>query len=176
MLPAPSPGKLAVRKFFLLLVLLAACSSSSPASEKTPQDSGADRDARSSPPKDAAADVIVDPKNCVPPGTPSNSAGVGGYCSPGGGQCDMVGPEGTAEICTADLAGTPAHDWYCTTPCSMPGQCGSGATCANTPAGSRCVPTKCLSLVPEAGVPDAEPDAPGDAISTDAHDGAAEDH
>jgi hypothetical protein len=129
--------------------------------------------------KDAGPDVIVDPKNCVPPGTMSNSEGAGGYCSPGGGQCAMAGPEGAPEICTADLTATPAHDWYCTLPCSKTIPCGAGATCANTPMGSRCVPTTCESFIPDGGADagtdgesgDAAGDAASDADAADASDG-----
>jgi hypothetical protein len=153
------------------------CGSSSSSPEKRPgMDSGMTPDG--SKPKDAAADVIVDPKNCVPPGTASNSDGVGGYCSPAGGQCDMVGPEGVAEICTADLDGTPAHDWYCTMPCSKTSQCGAGATCASTAMGSRCVPKSCDAFVPEGGLDsgaDVLGDAPGDVVD-DAPRDASVDH
>jgi hypothetical protein len=156
------------------------CSSSSPSGPLKPVPDGGDAgDARTDAgvPKDVGADVIVDPKNCVPPGTIPNSQGAGGYCSPGGGQCDMVGPGGVAEICTADLSGTPAHDWFCTLPCMKTPECGAGATCAPTPMGSHCVPESCDSFVPDggpvdAGMPDGEEEAgPGDASADSALDG-----
>jgi hypothetical protein len=146
---------------------IAACGSSSgsPMKKTPPHDAGGPDTSK---PKDASADVVVDPKNCVPPGTSPNSAGAGGYCSPGGGQCDMAGPEGTAEICTADLTGTPAHAWYCTLPCEKTTQCGAGATCASTPSGSRCVPKACLDLLPEGGLEDSEVEGSTDAGPSDA--------
>jgi hypothetical protein len=126
--------------------------------------------------KDGGADVIIiDPKNCVPPGTP-------GYCSPGGGQCDMAGPGGMAEICTADLAETPAHGWYCTSPCDEASACTGGDTCESTPAGSRCVPKSCDYLLPEGGPVDSGKDAPtesgpgdgsNDALKEASHDATA---
>jgi hypothetical protein len=96
--------------------------------------------------KDVVPDVIIDPKNCVPPGSPD-------YCSPGGGQCVMAGPGGTIEDCTADLPGTVAHDWYCTLPCSKPEDCSGGSSCTFTPMGSRCVPKSCDYLIPDSEAP-----------------------
>lgn len=127
-------------------------------------------------PKDSAPDVIIDPENCVSPGSAD-------YCSPGAGQCDRVGPGGSPEICTADLAGTPKHAWYCTLPCSKPSQCTGGATCVRTPMGSRCVPKSCDDRVPDAGedsgdgesgaeggTKDSGADGPKDVESPDVHD------
>jgi hypothetical protein len=87
----------------------------------------------------------------------------------------MAGPEGAPEICTADLTGTPSHDWYCTLPCSKTSQCGAGATCASTPTGSRCVPTSCDSFIPDSGPSDGGTegeagDASGDADASDGGD------
>ena len=104
-------------------------------------------------------DVIVDPANCVAPGTANDDRGVGGYCSPGGGQCASSGPAGAPRICTADLSGAVAHDWYCTYPCSQPADCGSGALCLATAQGMMCVPPSC------APVTDASSDAPSDAAT-----------
>lgn len=94
---------------------------------------------------DVAPDVIIDPQNCVAPGTANDDEGVGGYCSPGGGQCSASGPGGSPRICTADLAGTAAHTWYCTYPCMGPNDCGTGAQCANTSEGMMCVPPACAA-------------------------------
>ena len=95
--------------------------------------------------------IVNDPQNCVPPGTPNNANGVGGYCTPLGGQCDTAGPGGAARICTADLTSTPAHAWFCTFPCEHTSDCGSGSVCFESDQGSGCVPTACLSLNADAG-------------------------
>ena len=95
--------------------------------------------------------MIVDPSNCVPPGAAPNDQGIGGYCSPSGGQCASAGPGGSPRICTADLAGAPAHGWFCTYPC--PTNCGAGAACVPTSMGSDCVPTSCDALEAEAAIP-----------------------
>jgi polyhydroxybutyrate depolymerase len=101
---------------------------------------------------DASADVIVDPKNCVPPGTQNNAAGVGGYCSPGGGQCMDAGT-----ICTADFGSmVPAHAWFCTDVCNAEAgtvACGSpGPACLATPAGlAVCLPEMCLGFLGDGG-------------------------
>ena len=110
-------------------------------------------------------DVISDPSNCVAPGTSSNMQGIGGYCSPGGGQC-------APRICSADLAGTPAHAWFCTTPCDITTSCGAGASCLTTATGPICVPSSCGFLGLDGGLDagtDGGTDASADAIS-DAND------
>jgi polyhydroxybutyrate depolymerase len=102
---------------------------------------------------DAAPDVIIDPNNCVPPGTPNNAAGVGGYCSPSGGQCAHAGPDASSTICTADFgSAVPPHAWFCTDLCSVDAgsvACGSpGPACIATPEGeSVCLPETCLSFL-----------------------------
>jgi hypothetical protein len=127
-------------------------------------------------------DVIVDPMNCVPPTATNNSLGIGGYCSPAAGQCAVVGLGGKVTICTADLAGTPAHGWFCTAPCSTSADCGAGSACLATSMGQQCVPTACEALFPEAGVPvivdaaadsGAEGGGPADAASEGAAAGDA---
>ncbi len=99
----------------------------------------------------ADSGVINDPDNCVPPGTAGNELGIGGYCSPLGGQCDTAGPGGAARICTADLTSTPAHAWFCTYPCTGPSDCGSGEVCFENNEGAGCIPNSCLSLDVDAG-------------------------
>ncbi|HEY1955189.1 MAG TPA: hypothetical protein VGH28_06240 [Polyangiaceae bacterium] len=133
-------------------------------------DSGAAADAGSDAPSgsDVKPDVIIDPANCVAPATANDDRGVGGYCSPGGGQCAASGPGGSPRICTADLSGTSAHDWYCTYPCSQDSDCGSAASCLSTSQGKMCVPPAC------APPQDAGTDAPSDA-ATDSPDDAATD-
>ena len=130
--------------------LMAACGSSS-IGVQNPMPEGGEAGRDSAPTKDAKPHVIIDPKNCIPPGAP-------GYCSPGGGQCDMTGL-GMAEICTGDLIGTPMHAWYCTLPCSKPSDCHAGASCASTPMGSRCVPESCVYLLPDGGIDSGVPEA-----------------
>jgi|HubBroStandDraft_2_1064218.scaffolds.fasta_scaffold38571_2 hypothetical protein len=94
----------------------------------------------------------------------------------------MAGPGGSAEICTADLGGTPSHDWFCTTPCSKPSECGSGTTCANGPMemGLRCVPKTCDSFIPDSGPTDSGPSeaaaesGPKDSSTDGPHDGSTD--
>ncbi len=124
---------------------------------------------------DVVIDVIIDPKNCVAPGTMPNDEGIGGYCSPGGGQCDTVGPGGSPRICSGDVQGTPMHAWFCTYPCTSSSTCGAGASCLTTAMGSSCIPNVC-DAVEEAGAdsgppPDASTDAPSDSSPTDAPTG-----
>ena len=119
---------------------------------------------------DAGPDVIDNPNNCVKPGTASNAEGVGGYCSPGGGQCAKAGPGGSPTLCTADYSPV-MNVWFCTVPCN-PGNCGAGARCVTTAMGSGCTPTSCLGYLGDAGTLDdgstATPDGgSGDAGTTD---------
>ena len=101
---------------------------------------------------DVSPDVIIDPQNCIPPGTKPNDQGMGGYCSPGGGQCDKAGPGGAPRICTADVGGTPQHAWFCTYPCDPSFNCGSGAQCVTNAQGSGCVPVACFYLAGDGGL------------------------
>src|SRR5580700_7703128 len=105
-----------------------ACSSSS-SSGNGATDSGAGEDSAV---YDVTIDVVINPNNCVKPGTASNSQGVGGYCSPMGGQCATVGPGGSPTLCTGDTSypSSMMNAWFCTVPC--PATCGAGAMCANT--------------------------------------------
>ena len=130
---------------------LFACSNNAPQT-----DAGADAG-------DAGIDVIIDPQNCVPPGTKPNDQGMGGYCSPGGGQCDTAGPSGAPRICTADVSGTPEHAWFCTYPCTTSATCGAGVSCISNSQGSGCVPDICDYLA-DGGL-DSGTDAAGDAAS-----------
>jgi len=110
--------------------------------------------------------------NCVAPGTASSAAGVGAYCSPGGGQCNHDAPDGAPTICTADF-GAAAHLWFCTVVCTSTSQCGLGsATCVAAANGSLCVPTACTAFAADASV-DAG-DAGADA-AIDADEGGAVD-
>ena len=115
---------------------------------------------------DVSPDVIIDPQNCVAPGTKPNDQGIGGYCSPGGGQCDNAGPGGSQRICTADVPGTPAHAWFCTLPCDPSINCGAGAQCINAAQGSGCVPNSC-DYLEEAGAGDSGSDSSTDSSTSD---------
>jgi hypothetical protein len=122
-----------------------ACSSSSTTSSG-PQDAGKTSEGGGG---GGDAAVINDPMNCVAPGTANNSQGIGGYCSPGGGQCTTAGPGGAPRICTADVDGTPMHAWFCTYPCSGSTDtttCGPGAACVTATMGTGCVPMSCAFL------------------------------
>jgi poly(3-hydroxybutyrate) depolymerase len=130
------------------LVAAAACSSSS--SKSAPGRDASTDVSDGGRIVDAGPDVIVDPNNCVPPGTPNNAAGVGGYCSPGGGQCIL--PDGSSTICTADFGMVPAHAWFCTDLCDVDAgtvACGSpGPACIQTPYGeSVCLPEMCFGFL-----------------------------
>jgi hypothetical protein len=98
---------------------------------------------------DVIPDVIDNPDNCVKPGTANNTQGIGGYCSPSGGQCATAGPGGTPTLCSADYSTTP-NAWFCTAPC--PANCGSGAACVATATGAICAPTACLGYLGDAGI------------------------
>jgi hypothetical protein len=91
---------------------------------------------------------------------------MGGYCSPGGGECNYAGPSGAARICTADVPDTPAHAWFCTLPCNTDGECGSGEYCTSrTGTGPKgCVPLTCKFLAPDAGS-DSSSDSASDSTS-----------
>ena len=118
-----------------LALVATACSSSS--SDGATTDAGGAGDTAGGP---------VDRDNCVAPGTKPNEKGIGGYCTPGGHQCDSAGPGGAPRICTADVPDTPVHAWFCTYPCSGDAECGTDAYCASDPRGKGCVPLACKKL------------------------------
>jgi hypothetical protein len=170
---------------------LVACSSSSStvtASKDAGPDSRADGGLEgaapeaSTGPADVAVDAVIDPADCVAPGTSSGETGVGGYCSPGGGECAHAGPGGTATLCTADF-GAPAHAWFCTVTCASTADCGAGGGACLAPpfAQQICVPSACASGLGDASSPDVDAgDAAvsadtgiGDATSDAAVDGAS---
>jgi len=122
---------------------------------------------------DAKPHVITDPDNCIAPGSTSNVSGVGGYCSPAGGQCATAIAGGMASVCTADV-GAPAHAWFCTVPCTKTSDCGAGgATCIATDQGQVCVPAACGAFVGDAAVSDSGRDGASDA--SHGHDAAPRD-
>jgi hypothetical protein len=146
------------------LALVAACSSSSSVpTVPPPKDAGVDshvvkkqHDAATVPDtstgggSDAHPDVILDPQNCVSETAKSSENGIGGYCSPKGGQCLHAGTGGTPTLCSADF-GAPAHEWFCTLPCNMTSQCGAGGgTCISAPFADICVPAACTGALGDA--------------------------
>jgi hypothetical protein len=83
---------------------------------------------------------------CAAPGDTGNDAGVGKFCSAGGGQC--VG-NGAAGFCLADFVqGDFAN--FCTAQCQADADCGTGASCTSSKI---CVPIKCLSDGGSAAIP-----------------------
>jgi len=188
---------------FCLGWMLACSSSSTPATKVvakdagkvTTRDSGSDSAAveAGEAGSDAQPDVmvIIDNQDCVAPGTASNEEGLGGYCSPMGGQCVQTGLGGVATLCSGDL-GAPAHEWFCTIPCSQTSDCGAGGgACLSAPFGQICVPTACAGNLGDAGsglfdAGDAAPEAAAsqheggtnvhDAATDAAHDAASSSH
>jgi hypothetical protein len=142
----------AVKKAIVLLavglgcVVPVACSSSSSGTTGE-KDASTDGGAAA----DSDAHIINDPQNCIPPGTPNNAAGVGGYCSPGGGQCANAGPDAEGTICTADFGSVvPAHAWFCTDLCELDAafSCGNpGPPCISAEGELVCVPPTCMAFV-----------------------------
>ncbi|GAC1553068.1 MAG: hypothetical protein NVS3B10_15010 [Polyangiales bacterium] len=107
---------------------------------------------------DATADAVTDADagrdpslNCVKPGTPSNEAGVGGYCEKQKDCKSDAGPR----ICTSDFSSDP-YAWFCTALCDLDPQCGVGAFCLKTDAGNACLPYSCSP--DDGGVADAPAD------------------
>ena len=106
---------------------------------------------------DADAAEVRDPSlNCVKPGTPSNEAGVGGYCEKQKDCKSDAGPR----ICTSDFSADP-YAWFCTALCDLDPQCGVGAFCLKTDAGNACLPYSCTPDDAGPGV-DAPADGPPD--------------
>jgi hypothetical protein len=141
-----------------------ACSSSSAptvtpikdAAADAPRDAGKNKPDASAVPEasmggsDARPDVILDPNDCVSTTAASSENGVGGYCSPGGGQCVHAGVGGSASLCSADF-GAPAHEWFCTLPCDTTSECGAGGgTCISAPFADICVPSACAGALGDA--------------------------
>ena len=87
---------------------------------------------------------------CAASGEPGNSLGIGRECTAGGNEC------GAGSICVADFVmGTWGN--FCTTMCSTDAQCGEGAVCSESQAGSpirTCVPEACIStvVIPDGGL------------------------
>jgi hypothetical protein len=88
---------------------------------------------------DAPPDVVLAaPDNCVPKGFMGNSLGVGAFCDD-----TTTCPSSTKFlICTA-YHGAPSNAFFCTTPCTVDGDCGENAFCDHHPEGSGCVPDQC---------------------------------
>jgi hypothetical protein len=130
----------------LLAGMVVACSPAPNATPDASPDARARIDAPAFVPADAGSSILDD-ANCVPPGTASNAAGVGGYCSPGGGQCANAGRDGSVAVCTADF-NVPAHAWFCTIACTSASQCGTGgASCVPSIHGQACIPAACVRAI-----------------------------
>ena len=81
---------------------------------------------------------MVPDESCTRPGDKGNNKGVGEYCTPQGNECQDF-PE--APLC---LASVGQDEWMCTRiGCDEMTDCGDGAGCLITGAGSACVPCKC---------------------------------
>jgi hypothetical protein len=175
----------------VLAPILVACSSSSTPSTTPPVDAAVDThvvkkkpDASTTPTPEASTggtdahpDVIIDPQNCVAVTAKSSEMGIGGYCSPAGGQCLHAGTGGTPTLCTADF-GAPAHEWFCTLPCDTTSQCGAGGgTCISAPFAEICVPAACTGALGDAQsqVFDASDAATDGTLSPDANDASNQD-
>ena len=113
---------------FCSILLAAACSSSSSSGAVTSDASTSDDGAASSSDGGGSA-------NCVPPGTPNNELGIGGYCTTA---ADCPG-----ELCTA-LFDAPANAWFCSKICANGQPCGTGEVCAVDSRGIACVPLVCF--------------------------------
>jgi hypothetical protein len=119
------------------------CSSGSDDASRAP---GSLHDASAVPGTDGAATGVdggADPtpaESCTHPGDKGNAIGVGEYCTPVGGECKAF--DG-APFCLASAGQT---QWFCSrVGCTKDDQCGMGAFCLFNPAGSACVPYRCVS-------------------------------
>ena len=134
----------------VLTLTVVACSSDdttpAPTADAGPIDAAAS-DAQSTVDAGGASDAPSS-GNCVPVGTPNNDKGIGGYCSPGGGECAASDAAGFV-VCTGDV-GAPVDSYFCTTPCSADDQCGTNAYCASDARGRASVPNAC-GTPPDAG-------------------------
>ena len=99
------------------------------------------------------------PGNCVAQGAMGNSLGIGAYCSKGCGECAALAHPGSVLLCSVDF-GAPANAAFCTKPCQVDTDCGSGATCVSNPLGMGCAVAACIP--PDSGGP-----PPSDAGSGD---------
>jgi hypothetical protein len=90
---------------------------------------------------------------CVRPCHRGNEKGVGRYCTASGGECGGL----NAFVCTADVD-TSGGPTFCTRPCTMDSQCGSGAVCTGDERGRGCVPIECAGSDADAGAGDAATD------------------
>ena len=140
--------------FSFLVVAGVACGDSADTGSAMPmteKDSGivSEAAAEAAAPTPDATSEITARTTCVPPGTPNNEKGMGGYCT---STTDCDGDAGV-RLCSKDFGGA---DWFCTYPCVMDDECGSGEYCAHTPQGSGCVPLACASS--DGGASDASAD------------------
>jgi hypothetical protein len=112
---------------------IVACSSSPASPGSAPGDGDAS----------ATSDVgAPDRDNCVAPGSAGNTLGIGAYCD-AQTTCPAATP-GHVLLCTANF-GAPAHEWFCTSPCTGDSECGDGAVCVTDTRGRGCVPVPCTA-------------------------------
>lgn len=111
-----------------VIFLAAACSSSS-SSASSSSDASAGNDTGSVTAEGGGS------TNCVPPGTPNNELGIGGYCDKAS---DCPG-----QLCTA-LFDAPPNAWFCSKFCAQGQPCGTGEVCAVDTRGVACVPAVCF--------------------------------
>jgi hypothetical protein len=126
---------------FCSILLAAACSSSSSSVASTSNDASTANDAATSSEGGGSS-------NCVPPGTPNNELGIGGYCDKA---ADCPG-----ELCTA-LFDAPPNAWFCSKFCVHGEPCGSNEVCAVGAQGIACVPLICFGdggMIFDAGASD----------------------
>jgi phage host-nuclease inhibitor protein Gam len=123
----------------LLLFALTACQITEDPALPTLADASTDaaRTETDAPSEEAEVETAA-PTNCVPPGTPNNDKGVGGYCEK---NSDCVA-DGSATVCSARF-GAGAGSWFCTGPCVRDEDCGEGVRCVTYEQGSGCVPLAC---------------------------------
>ena len=111
---------------FCTVLLAAACSSTSSSGGETSDAAASDTGSTS----DGGGSA-----NCVPPGTPNNEVGIGGYCT--------TATDCPGALCTAQF-GAPANAYFCSKICAQGQSCGSNEICAVDARGIACVPSVCF--------------------------------
>lgn len=77
---------------------------------------------------DAGLDACAGGTGCEAACELGNEFGIGAFCTVGGGQCANT-PSRAAPFCTVD--NDPDAPAFCTRPCAVDEDCGSGARCAD---------------------------------------------
>jgi hypothetical protein len=86
--------------------------------------------------EDASVDAAAEAATiCGAPNAQNNELGFGGYCK----STSECRSEAGLRLCAADFGGGN----FCTGPCTLDEECGSGAHCAHAAQGSGCVPLAC---------------------------------